>query len=743
MRKTVLALITAVVFLSWGLSLQTQASSNLPIRVAGWANTSRSLPLQAQTTTPNDPYYSQQWYLKRIQADRAWDITQGGNLVVAVIDTGVDFHHPDLTGKIWVNTGEVLNNGKDDDSNGYIDDYYGYNFIDDIADVDDYYGHGTSIAGIIAARTNNGRGVAGINWNARIMILKALNDSGGGDFGDVARAIRYAVDNGADIINMSFGSATSSAILSNAVNYAIGQGVPMVAAAGNESRSSIFYPAAYPNVIAVGGIDRNDGHPEFANVGSNLDLSAPAVDIITTGMLGGPAGPYVEGSGTSFAAAQVTGAASLILGRYPQTTPSTLESILKTNSDALPVDSPQYFGSGVLNIYKTINSSPVTTSEVSVINGVLPADGINVARVTVTLQDAGGHAKSDQEILVRATGSNTIINEQIVPVSGSLSIGRTNSAGRLTFEVSSTTIGSKELTFIEQPIQTPLKAKATLTFTAPTQPVYSMRWIRQSPYPTVTVGETAELWVEVRNTGNVAWVSHPQASLDSRGQIYLGTDRTRDRTSIFQHDSWLSPNRVNYMAPSVVKPDETARFVFSILATESGNFREYFRPVVEYVTWLNDLGIYWDIEGVPVNGQASSINLNDIDTNPAHYQAVVTSQSSGVTLGPGDTANLSVTLTNVGSAIWYGLGSGSNHFGEVRLGTADGRDRSSPIQYLSWISSNRVINAGFDIAPGERLVLIFKIQGPDAPGVYQENFQLVSEYVTWFGPVFGWTIAVI
>ncbi|MBU2464618.1 MAG: S8 family serine peptidase, partial [Candidatus Edwardsbacteria bacterium] len=544
-------------------------------------------------------------------------------------------------------------------------------------------------------------------------------------------------------INMSFGSVTSSAILSNAVNYAINRGVPMVAAVGNQSNSSVFYPAAYPNVIAVSGVDRNDNYPSFANYGNNIDLVAPATDIIMAGLVNGPSGEYVQGSGTSFAAAQVTGAASLILGRYPGTAPGILESVLKTSSDTLRENNPQYFGSGVLNILKAIGSSPITTSNVSIVNGVLPADGVSMARVTVVLQDADGRVKANQEILVRATGSNTIINGQVVPVTSSLSLGRTDNLGRVNFEVSSTTVGYKELTFIDNTTQTSLRGRAPLTFTAPARPNYSMQWVKQSAYPTLVVGESAELWVEVKNTGNIAWISDPQAGLDGKGQIKLGTDRPTDRLSVFKSSSWISSNRASYMSPPVVRPGESARFTFKILASGTGTFREYFRPVVEYVSWLNDLGIYWNIKVSPINGEISLVNLDSIDTNPEHYQAVVTSQSSDVTMGPGDTTQLFITFTNIGSTVWYGQGAGNNRFGEVRIGTVQERDRSSPFSYLSWISPNRVINAGLDIVPGKRLTLTFTIKAPDRPGVYQENFQLVSEYITWFGPVFGWTITVI
>ncbi len=720
-----------------------QDTNHFPLRVAGEiVYKTDALPLSIQAI-PNDPYYSQQWYLKRIKADQAWNITRGTNMVVAVIDTGVDFNHPDLAGKLWVNTREVPNNLKDDDGNGYIDDYYGYNFINNDPNIDDYHGHGTGIASIIAAATNNGQGVAGINWNARIMVLKALNNIGGGDFGDVAQAIRYAADNGAKIINMSFGSETSSAILSNAVNYAINKGVPMVAAVGNQNGGSVLYPAAYPNVIAVSGVDERDGHPSFANTGDSIDLAAPATGILMAGLVGSSSGGYVEGSGTSFAAAQVTAAASLITGRYQGITPSILESVLKANSDVLSQNAPRYFGSGVLNILKALNSSPLSTSTVSVSNGVLPADGISAARVTVVLQDTDGALKSGREILVRASGPNTIVNGQIVPVADSLSVGKTDSLGRVGFEVSSISVGYKELTFIDNTTQTSLRDKAPLTFTVPTHAKYSMAWVKQSSYPTLNIGGSTELWVEIKNTGNITWISHPEASLNGEGQMKLGTDRALDRSSVFYHGSWLSSNRTVYMTPSVVKPGGIARFTFQILASQTGSFKEYFRPVIEHVTWLNDLGIYWGIKTNPINGEVSSVRSEEIDTEPSHYRAILTDQSSDVTMHPGDTTQLMVTLTNVGTATWRGQGTGGNRLGEIRIGTAQNQDRASPISYLSWISPNRVINAGLDISPGRRLTIMFTIKAPNQKGVYQENFQLVCEYVTWFGPVFGWTITVV
>jgi len=720
-----------------------QAVVSLPIQVSGHIVDGSQPPISIQSA-PNDPYYSQQWYLSRIKAQDAWNITHGTNMVIAVIDTGLDLQHPDFGGKLWVNSNEIPNNEVDDDGNGYIDDYYGWNFYNGNNNIDDYHGHGTGISSIIAAQTNNQKGTAGINWNTRIMVLKALNNAGGGDFDDVSRAIHYAVDNGASIINMSFGSEINTSILSNAVDYAINRGVPMVAAVGNKGSNEIFYPAAYPQVIAVTAVDKNDAHPDFANTGSNIDLAAPGTEITMAGLVDGPIGPYVVGSGTSFAAAQVTAAASLILGRFQGMSSGVLENVLKAQSDVLASGTSSTTGSGVLNIYKAlVNASNVESSNISVANGVVEADGVDTATVTVTVRDNTSRPRPNQEIVVHSNGSNTIINNTIVPATGSLSLGITNALGQITFEVASTKVGIQELTFTNSTTQSSLAGKAPIIFTIPADVCYSMQWVKQSPYPTLTVGSTSEMWVELKNTGNMAWVSNPAAAVDGWGQIKMGTDRPFDRHSSLRANSWLSDNRAGYMTPDIVLPGETARFTFDIYASTIGTFKEYFRPVVEYVTWLNDLGIYWEVNVEPVNGVTTTTNSNEIDVNPSHYQASIYSQGSAVTLSPGDITTLTITLTNIGSATWHRQGAGVNRRGEVRIGTADPRDRPSIFRNVSWISVNRVINSGFDIPPGGRLTLVFTIRAPSEPGIYRESFQLVSEYITWFGPTFDWTLTVI
>src|SRR5262249_52358184 len=203
--------------------------------------------------------YDDLYGLKKIGAATAWDSTAGEGVTVAVVDTGVDRAHPDLAANMWVNGGEVPGNGLDDDGNGYVDDVVGWDFVGanystprPDADPRDGHGHGTHVSGTIAAVGNNGMGVIGVAWRARIMAVKGLDDYGYGLDSQLAAAVVYAADNGADVINASWGGAGSSQALQDAVDYATSLGVVFVAAAGNSGEDARgFYPAAFPKVITV------------------------------------------------------------------------------------------------------------------------------------------------------------------------------------------------------------------------------------------------------------------------------------------------------------------------------------------------------------------------------------------------------------------------------------------------------------------------------------------------------------
>lgn len=244
--------------------------------------------------TPDDPYFSSQgswgqsyddlWGLKKIKADSAWDISQGENIIVAVIDSGVDYNHPELAGNLWLNTDEVAANKKDDDGNGFVDDVRGYDFCAEFffggcisrdADPYDDNGHGTHVAGIIAAKGNNNLGVIGVSPEAKIMAVKGLDTAGYGATSNLAEAVRYAVDNGADILNNSWGGGSGGATLKSAFDYAEANGVVAVAAAGNENKDPINYPAAFDPVVAVSATNNQDKKTDFSNFGAVVDVSAP------------------------------------------------------------------------------------------------------------------------------------------------------------------------------------------------------------------------------------------------------------------------------------------------------------------------------------------------------------------------------------------------------------------------------------------------------------------------------------
>ncbi|MEO8609122.1 MAG: S8 family serine peptidase [Chloroflexota bacterium] len=247
--------------------------------------------VSAQQSAPNDPFYSQQWALPVMQVPSAWPLLPSNAplVAVAVIDSGICADHPDLAGRILP----------------------GYDFVQNDATPQDEFGHGCEVSGIIAANMSNGIGIAGVAPNARIMPLRVLDASGSGYYSNVAAAITYAADNGAQIINLSLGGTVPSTTLQNAVDYAVSKGVMVVAAAGNSYGGAVMYPAAYPNVVAVASVDTNLQISNFSAVGPEVDLRAPGRDIMSTSL----DGSYIASNGTSFAAPQVAGIAALEIGR--------------------------------------------------------------------------------------------------------------------------------------------------------------------------------------------------------------------------------------------------------------------------------------------------------------------------------------------------------------------------------------------------------------------------------------------
>jgi len=361
----------------------------------------------------NDPFYSTSgswgqsyddlWWLKRVRADQAWSLSRGTNVPVAVIDTGLDFNHPDIAGNLWTNQAE-LNGipGFDDDGNGFVDDVRGWDFYNRDNDPRDDNGHGTAVAGVIGALADNALGIAGIAPESKIIPIKVLNSAGRGYVSDVISAIRYAADLGAKVINMSLGvlktflSKSLQTSFENAVSYAKSKGSVLVAAAGNDNnRVENSYPAGIKDVIAVGAINPvTDQRAYFSNFGKLLDFVAPGVDILSLRAGGTSFGSssvvdpaYSRASGTSFSSPIVAGVVALIRSKFPLLTFDQIYGRLRNSAvDLGAVGFDNFYGYGLvdalgaLTVSSTFSLNAKVNTKVSTGSLVSPTFGTSFVR---------------------------------------------------------------------------------------------------------------------------------------------------------------------------------------------------------------------------------------------------------------------------------------------------------------------------------------------------------------------------
>jgi subtilisin family serine protease len=347
---------------------------------------------------PNDIHFNRQYGLFNdgsfslspskedadIDMELAWEIEQGDpSITVAVLDSGLKMDHPEFDSRLWENPGELID-GQDNDMNAYSDDINGWDFANDDNDPSDDHGHGTNVAGILAATGNNDIGYAGVDWNCKIMTCKIINEDNFGFYTWWADAIYYAVDNGAKVLNMSVGGSSYSRFLEDAVNYAYENGVTIVASMMNENNDLPYYPAAFLNTIAVGSTDANDfrSSPFFWNnssgscYGEHINVVAP--------------GNYIYGlsyqsnvnyssywGGTSQAAPLVAGLASLLLAQNPSRSPDEIRSIIINSAEDQVGESFEdvagfdiYYGYGRINAYEALLSDISSTTELSPITDI-------------------------------------------------------------------------------------------------------------------------------------------------------------------------------------------------------------------------------------------------------------------------------------------------------------------------------------------------------------------------------------
>lgn len=361
------------------------------LRDASFFLDAEKMPYFETSYDPNDPSYSDQWHLQKVDAPRAWDSTKGDSSVrTAIVDNAVSTQHEDLSEALWVNEDETDGNGIDDDLNGYPDDKHGYDVADSDGDPNPPSGsgtnsgwvHGTHVGGIAGASTDNGKGMASLGHDTRLIAVKCSpNSSDGSALTHAYEGVDYAMQVGADLINMSFGSSSGNMVGDALLQQARGQGVVLVGAAGNSDTTAEHYPAAYPEVIAVGATNSADERGYFSNHGNWIDVMAPGVSIFSA-LSGGSGDGYGDLQGTSMAAPVVSGIAALLLSVEPSASPGDVETTLEESAEDISDENPGYegqLGAGRVNAFFAVRSAlgaePVKSEEEELRIRPQPNDG--------------------------------------------------------------------------------------------------------------------------------------------------------------------------------------------------------------------------------------------------------------------------------------------------------------------------------------------------------------------------------
>lgn len=401
------------------------------------------IPLDRLFLTPNDPQRPGQWHLNKINAVSAWNYaSSGSNIIVAIVDDAVERNHQDLAPNIWVNPGEIAANGIDDDGNGFVDDINGWDVAGNSNAVDpptSDYDHGTHVAGIASAATNNAIGIASIGFSCKLMCVKATTSASSITAGYAG--ILYAANNKANIINMSWGGNGSSLTNENVINYALSKGCILVAAAGNDNVSTIFYPAGYPGVISVASTTTDDTKSSFSNFGPWVKISAPGSNILSTTLTS----TYGNLSGTSMASPMVAGLLGLMQFLNPGMPDADLIQCMYSSADDLSTVNPSFsgqLGAGRINAAKamecvsgSLNRAPIAdfaASNTSIVQGgnVVFTDQSSYTPTSWQWTFTGGspatfNGKTPPAIIYNATGQYTV-SLKVTNGNGENTITRTN-----------------------------------------------------------------------------------------------------------------------------------------------------------------------------------------------------------------------------------------------------------------------------------------------------------------------------
>ncbi|WP_397546138.1 S8 family serine peptidase [Rhodothermus marinus] len=550
------------------------------------------LPIRQIVDVPNDSLYPQMTHLPRIQAPEAWDVVKGeqGDVVIAIVDGGTDWRHPDLIDNVWTNPGEIPDNGVDDDGNGFVDDVHGWNFANDTPDPSGLSAtplnaaHGTQVAGVAAAVTNNNRGVAGSSWNARFMPINASCSDTDRSICYGYQGIVYAALNGAQVINASWGGPGLSRLEADVVEFATDLGSLIVAAAGNDSGDNDrvpFGPASHPRVLSVGATNKdNDGKASFSNYGRSVNVFAPGVNLNSTL----PNGRYTgSASGTSFASPLTAGIAALVRTRFPEYTPDQAREQIRLTADPIDAANPGFagrLGRGRINAFRAVTETG------------FPA--IRLVDLDVADSDADGYLESGETVQLTARFTN-----HLAPATG-VQFQLSADADYLTIlqgaaQVSQLNPGDTVLVAFSFSIASDAPQNRTAIFLADIQADggYADRDLFRlviNPEQTATLA-TGRIQTSITTTGNLGWTGFADESsgvgftLDGHNLLFEGgllagisaqfvSDAVRGEDGATQHRDFqpvegsslevISPGRFTAQQGTVELTDRAAPFPLHI-----------------------------------------------------------------------------------------------------------------------------------------------------------------------------------
>ena len=643
-------------------------------------------------TTPNDPYYSgYQWNMPITRANYAWDITKGSNsTVIAIIDTGVSLTHPDLSSKIVA----------------------GYDFVDNDSSPMDEQGHGTHVAGIAAAISNNGVGVAGVDWNARIMPVRVLDENGSGWDSDIAEGIIWATDHGADVINMSLGGPTSYPYtLQSAVDYAYSHGVVVVAAVGNSPNGIPIYPAACDHVIGVAATNSSDQRASFSNYGTFVDIAAPGETIASTYWSGG-ANVYAQASGTSMAAPHVAGLAALLVAVMPGSGAGAIEQrIEQTATDLGTPGRDNYYGYGRIDVQQAVAiASPYSaTYNTAAVPATLPAAATTpvVVNVTNTSQSAwtstGSNAiKLGYHWVNASTGAVVVFEDWQRGLLGSdLAAGASRG---ITIDVKTpTSPGNYTLKFdmVQEWItwfsgQGVATGNVSITVPSP----YSATYNTAAVPATLPAAATTPVVVNVTNTSQSAWTS------TGSNAIKLGYHWVNASTgAVVVFEDWQR----GLLGSDLAAGASRGITIDVKTPTSPGNYTLKFNMVQEWITWFSGQGV--------ATGNVSI-------TVPSPYSATYNTAAVPATLPAAATTPVVVNVTNTSQSAWTSTGSNAIKLGYHWVNASTG----AVVVFEDW---QRGL-LGSDLAAGASRGITIDVKTPTSPGNYTLKFNMVQEWITWF-----------